>query len=65
METFPVGILLDPNTRYSVGLDAVGNSSLNWSFASDVSGPGVANEYWFDASGVYANAEAEGRFRWL
>ena len=54
-QTFDPDILLNPNTRYWVGLATSG--SVLQGYSSDISGPGVANEYWSDAiQGVHPNS---------
>ena len=42
--------VLDPNTRYWIELSSTDNSTANWSYSVDTSGPGVANEYFFNQS---------------
>lgn len=42
-------IVLDPNTRYWIGLGSVGDTELIWHFASNAAGIGVASEFWRNA----------------
>ncbi len=49
---------LAPDTRYWIGLadnSASGASSAMWSYSSDTSGPGVANEFFDNSNGIFAN----------
>jgi hypothetical protein len=46
---------LAANTRYWIQL-ASNDSSANWAWSWDVSGTGVAGEYFSNANGVFANA---------
>jgi hypothetical protein len=42
-------VLLDPNTRYWLGLSATdGSAGTNWAIAPDASGIGVTGQYWSD-----------------
>ena len=49
-------ILLSANTRYWIELAAANTSSVLWSWTMDASGPGVANEFFANSSGVFDNA---------
>jgi hypothetical protein len=51
------------DTRYWIGLFSSAGSTTTWSYSSDISGPGVANEYWADSTGVYANSLGHGPFQ--
>lgn len=46
---------LAANTRYWIRLTS-NNSSANWAWSQDVSGPGVAREYIANTNGVFANS---------
>lgn len=46
---------LGANTRYWIQLTS-NNSSANWAWSANVSGPGVAGEYLSNANGVFENA---------
>ncbi|MBS1718594.1 MAG: PEP-CTERM sorting domain-containing protein [Armatimonadetes bacterium] len=51
------GVGLNANTRYWVGLvaDGVVGSGVNWNWSSDISGVGVAGEFFANANGVFSN----------
>jgi len=65
-ETFSLDISLSPDTRYWAGLVTM-SGSVNWSYSSDLSGPGVASEYSADvlagAINVFANEDAGAAFQ--
>jgi hypothetical protein len=46
-------VVLDPSTRYWIGLSTDNFSSVNWSVTTNVSGPGVATEYIYPNAGPY------------
>jgi hypothetical protein len=46
---------LTANTRYWIGISSA--DSINWSWSFDVSGPGVANEFFANGSGVHPNRD--------
>ena len=48
-------LTLAANTRYWIELSSTG--SVNWSWSFDTSGPGVAKQYFFNQSGLYANSD--------
>ena len=55
---FPVspGIALAANTRYWIELSTSNSSSILWGWSFDLSGPGVAGEFYFaDGFGVIPN----------
>ncbi len=47
--------VLDPNTRYWIGLSSSDNSTAGWSWSVDTSGIGVSGEYFANVGGVYTN----------
>lgn len=47
--------VLDPNTRYWIGLSSSDNSTAGWSWSVDTSGVGVSGEYFANMGGVYTN----------
>jgi len=51
----PQAQLLDPNTRYWIGLSSTDNSVANWSWTVDTSGIGVSGEYFANVNGVFTN----------
>jgi hypothetical protein len=54
--------IVQANTRYWIMLLA--NGPLQWSYSSDVSSSTtVADEYWSDGAGVYANSSSRGPFQ--
>jgi hypothetical protein len=53
-------IKLAANTRYWVVLTDItpaenGKQTISWSWSTDITGTGVANEYYIDTTGLYAN----------
>lgn len=49
------GCSLAADTRYWIQLADAGGTTTNWSWSSDISGVGVANEYFANSNGVFAN----------
>ena len=47
---------LSADTRYWIGLSSTGTT--DWSFSADISGPGVAGEFFANQDGVFPNSEA-------
>ena len=52
---FGCACTLAANTRYWIQLADAGASSLNWSWSTDISGVGVAGEYFANSGGVFPN----------
>jgi hypothetical protein len=49
-----LAITLAPATRYWIGLSST-NTNGAWLWSNDISGPGVAGEFYFDAHGLFSN----------
>ncbi len=47
--------VLDPNTRYWIGLSSNNNSVAYWSWSVDTSGVGVAGEYFANQNGIFTD----------
>ncbi len=47
---------LAASTRYWVGLSTSNNASMQWWYAASGTGTGVANEFFSNSTGNYANA---------
>jgi hypothetical protein len=46
---------LAANTRYWIGLSDLTGTGVQWAYSTDISGPGVANEFFANSSGIYPN----------
>jgi hypothetical protein len=57
---FPLAVpyVLAANSRYWIELSSNTASTANWDFSTDVSGPGVATEFFFFGGTAYPNAGA-------
>ena len=57
MFDFPIGspIALAPSTRYWIQLSSTDESGSTWAWSTDVSGPGVAGEFFANSGGVFPN----------
>ena len=53
---FPTSFNLTANTRYWVELSSTNGSSALWSWSFDLSGVGVAGEFYSNSAGVFANS---------
>jgi hypothetical protein len=53
--TFTTPVDVNPNTRYWIGLTPSPFSGIAWNASLDISGPGVAGEYYDVAGGVFPN----------
>ena len=50
---------LAPNTRYWIGLSSpTGGSDEFWNWSMDISGPGVAGEFFYNQSGLFPNSDS-------
>ena len=63
--SFFAPILLSPDTQYWIGVGTNDQGSVGWSFASDISGTGVAGAYHVATNGaVFANNNADNTGAW-
>jgi hypothetical protein len=64
--TLGASVLLNPDSRYwivVVSLDSLLPTEVQWSYSKDISGVGVAGEYWADDGGQYSNGSGHGPFQ--
>jgi hypothetical protein len=64
--TLGASVLLNPDSRYWIvvaSLDSLLPTEVQWSYSSDISGVGVAGEYWADDGGQYSNGSGHGPFQ--
>jgi len=52
-----VPLSLPADTLYWVALSSSANGSVNWSWSYDTSGPGVADEFFANTTGVFPNSD--------
>lgn len=56
-------IVLNPNTRYWIEVTADPGSHAEWGYSLDISGPGVANEFWVNHNTPVAAPNVNGPYQ--